>query len=76
MHALAVNEKHWLLTRDDPRTVFLVCLVVLVLGAFVIPHLVDEGAGARLLAIGWLVVSVAEVIWSGWRLWKFLAARH
>ena len=71
-----MNEKHWLLNRDDPRTVFLVCVLVALIGVFAIPQLLGEGRAVRLFAIGWIILSVAQLVWSGWRLRKFLASRN
>lgn len=70
-----MNEKHWLLNRDDPRTVFLVCVLVALVGVFAIPQLLGAGRSVRLFAIGWIILSVAQLAWSGWRLRKFLASR-
>lgn len=70
-----MNEKHWLLNREDPRTVFLVCVLVALVGAFAVPQLLGAGGAARLFAIGWIVLCVAQLVWSGWGLRKWLASR-
>jgi Na+/melibiose symporter-like transporter len=70
-----MTEKHWLLNRDDPRTVFLVCVLVALVGVFAIPHLLGAGGAVQLFAIGWIVASVAQLVWSGLGLRKFLASR-
>ena len=64
--------KHWLFDREDPRTVLLATVVILLWGGFVVSRMIGDGGFGFFFATGWLVLSVGQVIWAAvrYRRWR------
>jgi hypothetical protein len=63
---------HWLLDRQDPRTVLLTTIVILAAGGIFVVAMFDQGALFVAFGATWLVVSVGQLIWAaiGFRRWQ------
>lgn len=64
-------KRHWLLDREDPRTVLAGCVLILVVGGAIAAPMLDSGMPVALLVV-WLAVCVAQLIWAAihYRRWR------
>lgn len=65
-------HRHWLLDRQDPRTVLLTTIVILAAAGIVVVAMFDQGALFVAFGAAWLVVSVGQLMWAaiGFRRWQ------
>ena len=54
----------WILDREDPRTIFVVTVAILAIGGLLAAPALDDGGWLSILAATWIVVSVAQLVWS------------
>jgi hypothetical protein len=63
--------KHWITDREDPRTVLVVCVIVLAVGLVAVPTMMREGGITAWFSAVWLVLATVQVIWATARLHRW-----
>jgi hypothetical protein len=69
-------SKRWLLDREDPRTVLLASVFILVVGGIVAFPLIADGRMERIFASAWLAVSVGQLAWAAARYRRWRLSRN
>jgi len=70
---IAVMPRLWIFNREDPRTVLLGTVFVLVVGSFTVVRVGDGfGLFTPVFVVGWFVLSVGQFLWAviRYRRWR------